>query len=100
MTQFRFTPSRRQFLAGFAASTLLPGLPALAQATPKIGGTLTIVTSGAPTYLNSALSTGGAEALVSAKYYEGLLDYDSGMEPKPQLATSWEVAPDGKRITF
>jgi peptide/nickel transport system substrate-binding protein len=100
MTQFHFQPSRRQFLAGVAIATVLPSLPAFAADTPKRGGTLTIVTSGGPTYLNSALSTAGAEALISPKYYEGLLDYDTGMKPKAQLATSWSVTPDGKRITF
>ena len=100
MTQYLFNPSRRQMLAGMALGTVLPSLPAWAQSKPKSGGTLTIVTSGGPTYLNSALSTGGAEALVSPKFYEGLLDYDVGMKPKAELATAWSITPDGKRITF
>lgn len=100
MTQFLYNPSRRQFLAGLALTSVLPSVPAWASQTPKSGGTLTIVTSGSPTYLNSALSTAGAEALTSPKFYDGLLDYDYGMKPKPQLATSWSVSPDGKRITF
>lgn len=100
MTPFHFRPSRRQFLAGVAIGSVLPALPAWAAATPKKGGTLTIVTSGGPTYLNAALSTAGAEALVSPKIYEGLLDYDYGMKPKAQLATEWNVSEDGLRITF
>lgn len=100
MTTYQFNPSRRQFLASMALASVLPALPAWASGTPKNGGTLTIVTSGGPTYLNSALSTAGAEALVSPKYYEGLLDYDVGMVPKPQLAKEWAVSDDGLRITF
>lgn len=100
MTEFYFNPSRRHFLAGLALSSVLPSLPAWASPAPKSGGTLTIVTSGGPTYLNSALSTAGAEALVSPKIYDGLLDYDTGMKPKPQLATEWSVSSDGLRITF
>lgn len=100
MTQFHFNPSRRQFLAGMALASVLPSVPAWAATTPKSGGTLTLVTSGGPTYLNSALSTAGAEALVSPKFYEGLLDYDTGMKAKPELATEWSVSEDGLRITF
>lgn len=100
MTQFHFNPSRRQFLAGMALASVLPSVPAWAQATPKSGGTLTLVTSGGPTYLNSALSTAGAEALVSPKVYDGLLGYDTGMIARPELATAWAVSEDGLRITF
>ena len=100
MTQVQFNPSRRQLLAGMALGSILGSQTAWAAVTPKSGGTLTIVTSGGPTYLNSALSTAGAEALLSPKIYEGLLDYDFGMKPKAQLATDWSVSPDGLRITF
>lgn len=106
MTSFFFRPDRRQFLAGLALGSVLPlaGSPlakALAQeATPKSGGTLTIVSWPAPTYLNAAITTAGPETLLSGKFYEGLLDYDEGMVPKPQLAESWEVSPDGRTIKF
>lgn len=100
MTTFHFNPNRRQFLAGMALSAVLPAVPAWAQATPKSGGTLTIATTGAPVYLNSALSTSGTEALLSPKLYDGLLDYDYGMIPTPQLAESGSISEDGLRVTF
>ncbi len=100
MTSFSYRPDRRQFLAGLALGTALPFVPAWAQSAPKSGGTLTMVTWPAPTYLNAAITTAGPETLLSGKFYEGLLDYDDGMVPQPQLAESWEVASDGLKITF
>lgn len=100
MTKFQFNPSRRQFLAGMALASVLPAVPAWASSNPKAGGTLTIVTSGGPTYLNSALSTAGAEALISPKIYDGLLAYDFGMKPRAELATEWSLSEDGLRLTF
>ncbi|WP_430259548.1 ABC transporter substrate-binding protein [Neorhizobium sp. IRS_2294] len=100
MTNFLFHPSRRQFLAGLAIGSALPFTPAWAQAKPKSGGTLTIVSWPAPTHLNAAITTAGPETLISGKFYEGLVDYAEGMKPVPQLAESWDIAPDGLTITF
>lgn len=100
MPDFLFHPRRRQFLAGLAIGSVLPFTPAWADDKPKSGGTLTIVSWPAPTYLNAAITTAGPETLISGKFYEGLLDYAEGMEPKPQLAESWTISPDGLTITF
>ena len=85
--------SRRALLGGIASAAALPLLPAtgFAQA-KKTGGTLTMVTWPAATYLTSAINTSGAETLISGKLYEGLLEYDVGMVPTPGLAESFEVA--------
>lgn len=37
---------------------------------------------------------------IGPKITEGLLKYDLDFKPQPQLATSWEVSPDGLRYTF
>ncbi|SFC62717.1 ABC transporter substrate-binding protein [Tropicimonas isoalkanivorans] len=96
------TMKRRTFLAGLAATGLIPATmigarSALAQ---TAGGILRTPAWPAPTYLNSAISTGGPESFLSPKFYDGLLGYAFGMEPKPSLATEWSVSDDGMTITF
>jgi peptide/nickel transport system substrate-binding protein len=73
------------------------GLPALAQ---KTGGTLIALVQPEPPTLASYLSTSGPIGQVSPKIYEGLLEYDFNLDPKPGLASSWEVSEDGKTVTF
>lgn len=95
--------NRRTLLGGVVAAAALPLITrsAYAQAAAqKRGGTLTIVSWPAPTHLNSGITTAGPETLIGGKMFDGLLDYDVGMVPAPALAESWEVAPDGLRITF
>ena len=38
--------------------------------------------------------------LVSTKMFESLLMYDFELQPKPHLAESWKVSPDGKTYSF
>lgn len=73
------------------------GKPVMAQ---TAGGILRTPAWPAPTYLNSAISTGGPESFISPKFYDGLLGYDFGMEPKASLATDWALSDDGLTITF
>lgn len=72
-------------------------LPAGAQ-TP--GGTLVILTTPEPTILTNAVNSAPTTAEVATKIYDGLLEYDDKLNPKPSLATEWAVSPDGKTITF
>lgn len=89
---------RNIFLAaGLALSTL--STTAFAEE-PVRGGTLTMIISPSPQVLNSAITTGGAEQVVSTKMFDSLLTYDYDLNPKPQLATSWNVSPDGLKVTF
>ena len=37
---------------------------------------------------------------IATQVYEGLVSYDWDLNPVPNLAKSWEIAPDGKTITF
>lgn len=72
----------------------------LAADAPVRGGTLTMIISPSPQVLNSAITTAGAEQVVSTKMFDSLLTYDYDLNPKPQLATAWTVSPDGLKVTF
>jgi len=81
-------------------AALAGALAASAQAAPVSGGTLNfVVTPEPPSLLN--LTTSAVPVLkVSSKVTEGLLAYDFKFNPTPQLATAWDISPDGKRYTF
>nr|WP_024903934.1 ABC transporter substrate-binding protein [Robbsia andropogonis] len=64
------------------------------------GGILTMVVSPEPPTLVSFASTAVNVLKVSPKVVEGLLEYDFDMNPRPLLATSWDISADGKRYTF
>ncbi len=81
----------------------LPGAfiaPALAQETPQRGGTLDFLVDPEPPVLLAIAHTAGPTTKVTAKTNEGLLAYDFDLNPKPELATSWEVSDDGLRYVF
>ncbi|MCI0546330.1 MAG: ABC transporter substrate-binding protein [Candidatus Rokubacteria bacterium] len=83
-----------------AGLALLAGLAVPAAAQPRAGGTLTIVQGAEPAALVSGMNTSTFIGTVSTKIHEGLLDYDFDLKPRPALAESWTVAPDGKTYTF
>ena len=85
-------------IAGLALSVLaIAGTPASAQ---KAGGTLVQITQPEPPNLAPYISTSAPIGQVTAKVYDGLLEYGFDLKPKASLAESWEVAPDGKTVTF
>src|SRR5262249_35275791 len=75
----------------------IAGTPASAQ---KSGGTLVQITQPEPPNLAPYISTSAPIGQVTAKVYDGLLEYGFDLKPKPSLAERWEVAPDGKTVTF
>src|SRR4029078_10131851 len=75
----------------------LAGMAAFAQ---KPGGTLVQNTQPEPPKLAPSISTSAPIGQVTAKVYDGLLEYGFDLKPKPSLAESWDVAPDGKTFTF
>lgn len=87
------TLTRRTLLA---AATLL----ALGSAPAFADGTLTIVTTPEPTVLTNAINSAPTTAEVATKIFDGLLEYDLDMAPRPSLAESWDTSPDGKTVTF
>jgi peptide/nickel transport system substrate-binding protein len=104
------TINRRKFtelalLAG--ASTFLPlpsfaaGAAATATAAPVRGGTLNWLYYPDPGSALIAINTSsGTGQAIGPKTHEGLLTYDHDLNPKPLLATAWEVSPDGLKYTF
>ncbi len=89
---------RQRLLALTLGLSLFNGAASAAE--PQRGGSLNLVLNYEPPAL-IALTTVATPALsVSAKVTEGLLSYDYDLKPQPQLATSWEISPDGTRYTF
>ncbi|MER5865852.1 ABC transporter substrate-binding protein [Kitasatospora sp. NPDC002040] len=69
-----------------------------ASATPKRGGTLTLA-SGLD-YTPSLLFAQSAMTHVQRLVFNTLTRYDDKLQPQPELATSWQLAADGKAVTF
>ena len=66
----------------------------------KPGGTLVQITQPEPPNLAPYISTSGPIGQVTAKVFDGLLEYDFNLKPQPGLAESFSVAADGKTVTF
>ncbi len=97
------TINRRRFnqlLLLSTAATLLPTVVAHAAETPPRGGTLNFIVEPEPPTILALAHTAGGTQKISPKITEGLLTYDFGLVPKPQLATEWSVASDGLTYTF
>lgn len=94
--------TRREALLASAATTLVALLPGSVGAaeTPRLGGTLTIHLGSEQRILNPALRASTGVYLISSKIVEALVDLDADGKPVGVLATSWDVAPDGKTVTF
>ena len=86
-------------LAAAGLVSLLPLSPALA-GDPVSGGTLRYAIEAESDALLALTNTSGTAVLVGPKIFDGLLTYDNDLNPAPQLATSWEISPDGLRYTF
>ena len=104
-----FTLSRRQ-MVGALSGAVATGMfangqfrPAFAQAAaeaPKRGGTFVMALGANPEHLNASISSSVMVALPAQGITEGLIRINGKFQPEPVLATSWQVSPDGKRITF
>jgi peptide/nickel transport system substrate-binding protein len=79
----------------------LAGLADLADAqAPVRGGTLRIGWIPAAKTLDPHLSVEFSERYVCYLVFNTLVALDRGFNVVPELARSWQVAPDGKRVTF
>ncbi|KAA1177022.1 ABC transporter substrate-binding protein [Rhizobium tropici] len=98
------TINRRRFnqlLLLSTAARLLPPVAAYATGvTPARGGTLNFIVEPEPPTILALAHTAGGTQKISPKITEGLLTYDFGLTPKPQLATEWSIASDGLTYTF
>jgi peptide/nickel transport system substrate-binding protein len=100
-------PTRRQIMLGAGSAALagraLTGARAFAatDTTPKHGGSISVACIPEPPRLQTAIDTGVPVQLVSSKLHNGLVNYAGTFtKPVPELAESWEIAPDGKAMTF
>jgi len=82
------------------AAASLPGMVHAAGPIPSSGGTLTFVLDRQPPTLLPMTSVANSVQQVGPKIFEGLLTYDVNLNPKPQLAIAWSVAPSGLTYTF
>jgi peptide/nickel transport system substrate-binding protein len=82
------------------AAQATPAAVAAATAVPKPGGTLVIAASADPGQFNPAISTAGGTHFVADNIYNGLVALDAQLNPKPDLADSWDISSDGKTYTF
>lgn len=72
-------------------------LPAVAQ---QRGGTLNMIVNPEPPTLMLGLNQLSGVQMIGGKIYQGLLTYDSNLNPQPGLAKSWTVSDDGLTYTF
>jgi peptide/nickel transport system substrate-binding protein len=75
--------------------------PLAASATePTRGGTMVMIVHPEPSTLAHYAVSAGNIPMIATQVYEGLVSYDWDLQPTPSLAKSWDIAPDGKTITF
>ena len=93
--------NRRQFVkAGtLAAATLGMGRSVWAQP-PRSGGTLVSAQTTEATGLDPQLVPALSRSRRSPMMYSQLVRFDPDMTPRPELAESWQVSPDGLTWTF
>ncbi|MDR2128223.1 MAG: ABC transporter substrate-binding protein [Burkholderiaceae bacterium] len=95
--------NHKNLLSGavLALGLALGVLPAGALAQPqKHGGTLHWIVTPEPASFIPLTTTAGGSTELGPKVVEGLLTYDFKLQPIAQLATAWEVSPDGLQYTF
>jgi peptide/nickel transport system substrate-binding protein len=86
--------------AGMVGAGLALGhRPALAQ-DPQRGGTLNMILQPEPATLNLAMNQQVPIQVVAGHIFQGLLTYDFDLKPRPGLARSWTISPDGMTYTF
>jgi peptide/nickel transport system substrate-binding protein len=85
--------------AGVAAVLILLSGTASTGA-PHAGGTLSAILSPEPVTLTPVVNMAQPTQVVAGNVFDGLVYYDKDLTPRPALAESWEVSPDGLRIVF
>lgn len=92
--------SRREALLAGGALGLVGLAGCSASSTGSGRGTLVVGFSPEPSTLTSAATTAGPTQAISTKIFDGLVTFDARGRPQPQLALSWDTAPDALSITF
>jgi peptide/nickel transport system substrate-binding protein len=91
---------RRALGAAAIGGVLADRAAAQPAAQPRYGGTLICVLPDEPPTLATWLSSSFLPRMVAPQMVEGLLDHDPDLTPRPLLAESFEVSPDGLTYTF
>ncbi len=99
-TQFPTRLTRRAALMLGGASLLAAGVLPRGGFAQTSGGAAVMTISPEPNAMVSAFNSASPVAVISGKMIEGLVEYDFDLQPKPALATAWEIAADGLAITF
>jgi peptide/nickel transport system substrate-binding protein len=99
------TTTRRGLMAatalGMAGGRLMHVSEALAQGVqPRRGGTLTSILQPEPPVLQIGVNNQGPTLIAAPKMFQGLLKFTQTLEPRPELAKSWEVSGDGREYVF
>lgn len=83
------------------AATTAPAAPTTASApTPVLGGTVTRAITAEPTSLDPHAAPGSGQNVILPYIFDTLVFRDMDNTYQPYLATGWEIAPDGKSVTF
>src|SRR3546814_20396642 len=90
----------RRAIAAAVAGAFLAAVPAAVHAAPKQGGTLVYANTSGPGTLDPQVSASMVDLEVIHHMYEGLVTIDETYDTKPLLATSVDIAPDGKTLPF
>ncbi|MDB5724414.1 MAG: putative transporter, substrate binding subunit [Novosphingobium sp.] len=92
--------SRREAMLAGGASGLLALTGCAPSGERGHRGTLVIGYSPEPPSLTSAGTSAGAVVAIATKIFDGLVTFDQAGHPQPQLALSWETAPDALSTTL
>jgi len=87
-------------LLGSGAILGLSGAAVAAPGEPQRGGAVILAMGNDPPSLNPDISTGSPEASLGCMVYEALLRFGPGFKVEPNLASSWDISPDGLTYTF
>lgn len=74
--------------------------PTEAPAAPAIGGTVRRAITAEPTSLDPHAAPGSGQNVILPYIFDTLIFRAMDNSYQPYLATSWEIAPDGKSVTF
>ncbi|MFG1295170.1 ABC transporter substrate-binding protein [Xanthobacter variabilis] len=88
--------TKRAFIAAGFSCLLALGAPARAETIAP----LVIGTTQVPRHFNGAVQSGLATGMVSTQLFASPLRFDDKWTPKPYLAETWDVSPDGRTVTL
>jgi peptide/nickel transport system substrate-binding protein len=94
------TPAPTSTPAPSAAPAPTPAPAPSTAETPKLGGVLKIISGGGPVAFGYPPGSQPFDFWGGFGILEALIGVDGQGEPTPLLATSWDLAADGKSVTF